>query len=177
MNTENLTFDNLRFMYGTGRGYMISGTDRYKTTGYRQGVMCKLGDLDQTEWIRLMHELIERTGEQMLYQQLLQWYTEHNYARDTPAALKMEALQAHSHRLFDSERWVFFVDFNRRFRPEALKQAALVLVQCDCCAAPGITTQALLNQLDGTTCCPVCKRWSSYQRIETLKEDTTNDHL
>ena len=170
MNTENLSFDDLRFMYGTGRGYLISGTGRNKITGYRQGVMCKLGDLDQAEWIRLMQELIERAGEQMLYQQLLQWYTEHNYTRDTPAALKMEALQAHSHRLFDSERWVFFVDFNKRFRPEVLKHAALFLVQCECCAAPGMTTQALLNQSDGTTCCPVCKRWSPFHIVHDAKE-------
>lgn len=177
MNTENLTFDDLRFMYGTGRSYLISGTDRYKTTGYRHGVMCKLGDLDHSEWTHLMHELIDRTGEQMLYQQLLQWYTEHNYARDTPSALEIEALQAHSHRLFDCERWVFFVDFNKRFRPEALKHAALVNVQCDCCAVPGVTTQALLNQSNGTTCCPVCKSWSPYQLLKNLKDVNINDHL
>lgn len=177
MNTENPTFDDLRFMYGTGRGYIISGTGRNKSTGYRQGVMCKLGDLDQAEWMRLMQELIDRAGEQMLYQQLLKWYTEHNYTKNTPAALELEALQAHSHRLFDCERWVFFVEFNKRFRPEVLKHADLVIVQCDCYSVPGITTQALLNQSNGTTCCPVCKRWSPYQRIETLKEVNTNDHL
>lgn len=175
MNTENLTFDDPRFMYGTGRSYLVSGTGRHKTTGYRHGVMCKLGDLDQAEWIRLMHELIDRSGEQMLYHQLLQWYTEHNYAKNTPADLETEALQAHSHRLFDCERWVFFVDFNQRFRPDILKHAELVSVQCDCCATPGLTTQALLNTSSGTTCCPVCKRWAPYQRIETLKEVNSND--
>lgn len=64
MNTENPTFDDLYFMYGTGRNYLISGTGRHKTTGYRQGVMCKLGDLVQAERKHLIPDkyAMERMG-------------------------------------------------------------------------------------------------------------------
>lgn len=167
--TSPLTFCDLRFRYRTGRSYLISGSGRSKSHGYRHGVMCALGDLEQSEWIRLMHELIAQVGEKQLYEQLLQWHTEHNYAHSSRSELEMEALQAHSHRLFDCERWVDYVAFNKRFRPDALAHTKLVPIQCCCCENPCVTTQAQLDSA-GTVCCPVCGRWSTYQIIPNTKE-------
>lgn len=169
--TSPLTFPDLRFRYHTGRSYFISSSGRNKNYGYRHGVMCALGDLEQSEWIRLMHELIVQVGEEQLYEQLLQWYTEHNYAHSSRSELEMEALQAHSHRLFDCDRWVDYVAFNKRFRPDALARTKLVLIQCCCCEKSGFTTQAQLDSAHtGTVCCPVCGRWSAYQTIPNTKE-------
>lgn len=169
--TSPLTFQDLRFCYCTGRSFLLSGSGRNKTLGYRHGVMCALGDIEQSEWVRLMHQLIDKTGEQQLYEQLLQWYTDHNYAHSSRSELEMEALQAHSHRLFDCERWVDYVPFNRRFRPEVLARTKLALIQCCCCEEPGLITQAQLDSAhNGTVCCPVCGRWSAYRIITNTKE-------
>ena len=169
--TSPLTFQDLHFCYCTGRSFLLSGSGRNKTFGYRHGVMCALGDIEQTEWVQLMHQLIDKTGEQQLYEQLLQWYTDHNYAHSSRSELGMEALQAHSHRLFDCERWVDYVPFNRRFRPEVLARTKLALIQCCCCEEPGLTTQAQLDSAhNGTVCCPVCGRWSAYHIITNTKE-------
>ena len=166
-----LTFSDLRFRYQTGRSFLISGSGRYKNYGYRHGVMCALGDLEQSEWIRLMRELIAQSGEQQLYNQLLLWYTEHNHAHSSHSELQMEALLAHSHRLFDCECWVDFVPFNARFRPDVLTRTKLTLIQCSCCDERGLITQAQIdNAYNGTVSCPVCGRWSPFQIIHSAKE-------
>lgn len=171
MDKTTLSFDDLCCHYGTGRSFLISKTGKHKTMGYRQGIMCKLGDIEQSEWMQLVRDLISRSGEDGLYEMLYAWlqegwrrpYQQHN--------LEMEALKLHAARLFDDEGWVDFIDFNQRFRPDVLEAARLVLIRCECCKKPGYTTQTLLNRTRaGTTPCPICKRWAAFQIIESTKE-------
>ena len=77
LNDEQLTFENLRYLYGTGRSYIISGSGKYRKMGYRMGVQTELGDLEESEWQQLMRALIKKAGEQELHLQLLQWVTNH----------------------------------------------------------------------------------------------------
>ena len=168
------SFQDLHFQYATGRSLLLSVTGRNKTFGYRHGVMCTLGDIEQSEWMKLMHQQLDQAGERTLYEQLLQWCADHNYAHLSRAELEMEALQAHSHRLFDCEEWVNFVPFNRRYRPDVLARTKLVLIQCSCCATPGQTTQAQLDRVHaGAVCCPCCGRWSPFQILDNTKEDVS----
>ena len=64
------TFEDLRVHYGTGRAYTISGKGRDRVMGYRVGMQCNLGDIEVSQWIAMVKELIVQTGEQELYEQL-----------------------------------------------------------------------------------------------------------
>lgn len=100
---RELTFDDLRCRHFTGRSYIQSGEGRNRVCGYRVGVQCSLGDIEQSEWFRMVRELIERKGEQHLYEQLLEYLTEHNYTRSTKIQLERKALELHADRIFDNE--------------------------------------------------------------------------
>lgn len=66
-NTDHeLTFADLRVHYYTGRSYLVSGEGRNKVVSYRSGVMTDIGDITDTEWIRLTKQMIEQAGEQEL---------------------------------------------------------------------------------------------------------------
>lgn len=166
MSSSPLSFDDLHCWYGTGRAYLISGSGRNKNIGYRKGIMCRLGDLEESEWMHLMKTLIDQTGESGLYKQFFTWESEHILYSCSQAELERDVLVSYSYRLFDDEGWVGFVDFNRRFRPDVLSSANLVRIQCPCCNQPGETTQALLNRAaSGQTPCPVCGRWEVFEII------------
>ncbi len=162
------TFDDLRFQGGTGRAILLSGTGRDKKYGYRRGVYCKLGDIEQSEWMRLMRELIERSHEEQLHRQLLCWHKEHSYLKETSEQIAFSVLVKHSMRLFDDPNWVDYIKFNQRYRPEILADVAVAKVRSACCSETFLTTQALLgNSFNGTTCCQICGRWSEYEIIST----------
>ena len=77
LDQEHLTFEDLRYLYGTGQSYIISNDGRKNYYGYRVGVMTRLGDLEISQWEMLLRRLIERSGEQELQEYLLNWVTEH----------------------------------------------------------------------------------------------------
>ena len=115
LDTEKFTYADLRFLYGTGQAYTISGEGRHKKTGYRVGAMTPVGDLEISEWCSLMHELIERTGEQELYAALVQWITDHFPALHSKDEREKEALELHSMRIFENPKWVDYEAFNQKY--------------------------------------------------------------
>lgn len=58
LDVKKLTFEDLRYLHGTGRSYVISGTGHDRKTGYRTGVQTNVGDIEVSEWKELMKELI-----------------------------------------------------------------------------------------------------------------------
>lgn len=173
------TFDDLRMKCGTGRAILLSGTGRDKKYGYRHGVDCKLGNIERSEWMRMMRELIERSGEEQLHRQMLCWHKEHSYLKETSEQITFSVLVEHSMRLFDNPRWVDYIKFNQQYRPEFLADVAVAKVRSACCSETFLTTQALLDSsYNGTTCCQICGRWAEYEVLATgtytqlWKEDT-----
>ena len=67
----DVSFADLRCHFQTGQSYVVSGTGRNRIYGYRNGVMCQLGDIERSEWIEMVKDMIRRSGEQKLYEQLL----------------------------------------------------------------------------------------------------------
>ena len=55
---SEITFADLRVHFGTGRAYTISGKGRDRVMGYRVGMQCNLGDIEVSEWIAKVKELI-----------------------------------------------------------------------------------------------------------------------
>lgn len=70
----------------------------------------------------MVRELIDCKGERHLYEQLLEYLTEHNYAKSTKTQLERKALELHADRIFDNEAWVDFLKFNRKYQAHALRQ-------------------------------------------------------
>jgi len=166
-NTADLTFENLCYRFGTGRSYTISGSGKDRVVGYRSGVMCRLGDIEETEWFGLMKDLISRSEEGPLFSNLLCFISQQNYTKISKSELEHEALILHSMRIFDDEEWVDFIPFNERYRPQRLEKAHVRQVICDCCQKEGLTTQAIIerSQSTGTIPCPVCGRHSNYRLV------------
>ena len=134
-NIENvhreLTFADLRIHYYTGQSYLISGEGRNKVFGYRHGVMTDIGDLPEDEWARLARQLIERHGEQELYQQLLTWEKDHSHWKRRELRFELDVLSMHIARLPDDPAWCNFIPFNRKYRPEMLCHAEILLAKCN----------------------------------------------
>jgi len=162
-SVAELKIEDVRFMYGTGRAIYISGTGRDKVYDYRNGCMTKIGDIEEGEWISLMKFLIARDGEQDLFKQLLAWETEHNFCDSDKKTLERDTLIKHSMRLFDNVKWVDFVRFNQRYRPEELTIAVLVDIVTDCCGTPDVQTVELINEWPKVTC-PRCGTYTTFKK-------------
>ena len=169
---RELTFDDPRFRHFTWRSYIRSGEGRKRVCGYRVGVQCSLGDIEQSAWFRMVRELIERKGEQHLYEQLLEYLTEHNYTRSTKVQLERKALELHADRVFDKEAWVDFLEFNQKYRPEVAASSKVVHIRTECCGEPGAIPQTQLDSckhLDDRVRCPHCGRWAHYEILTTIE--------
>ena len=90
-------------------------------------------------------ELSRRLREEGTETSLADKQMEHNYLKESVRAVRKEALHHHVNRIFDNPRWVDFVPFNRRYRPEVLKTAHLVTVVNECCQEPGVVTQEQID--------------------------------
>lgn len=115
---EDLTFADLREHFPTGRAYIKSGSGRDAVYGYRHGVMTDLGDIEESQWEELLMDLIRRSGELELQEQLRRWAKEHCAWLHTKQEVDRYALQLHSSRIFDNPEWVDYELFNREYRPE-----------------------------------------------------------
>ena len=162
-SVAELKIEDVRFMYGTGRAIYISGTGRDKVYDYRNGCMTKIGDIEEGEWISLMKFLIARDGEQDLFNQLLAWETEHNFCDSDKKTLERDTLIRYSMRLFDNVKWVDFVRFNQRYRPEELTKAVLVDIVTDCCGTTDVQTVELINEWPKVTC-PRCGTYTTFKK-------------
>ena len=131
------TFAALRCHFQTGRSYVISGVGRNRVYGFRSGVQCDLGDIEKSEWVRMVKEHISRQGEDELHQQLLQHLKDQNYAKESRAEIEFKALQYHAARIFDNEEWVDYIRFNQQYRPGVIGTARLVPIIPDCCKTAG----------------------------------------
>jgi len=113
---EDLTFADLRAHFSTGRAYIKSGTGRDRVYGYRHGIMTDLGDIEESEWADLLMELIIRSGELHLHEQLKRWAKEHCAWLHTKQEVEQYTLKLHSARIFENPKWVAYELFNRAYR-------------------------------------------------------------
>lgn len=118
-NRNELTFADLRFHFGTGRSFIKSGSGRDAVYGYRHGVMTDVGDIEESEWIELMMDLIKRSGEEGIQEQLRHWAKEHCAWLHSKKEVELYALELHSSRIFDNPQWVDYELFNHEYRPKA----------------------------------------------------------
>lgn len=166
---KQFSFDDLRGHYGTGRSYTISGEGRNRVIGFRSGMMCNAGDIEISEWYKLVKDAIDRAGEHELFAQLLEFLREKEYSKRSKRELEEYALELHASRIFDNEAWVLFVQFNKKYRPERFAATRLIWVKTNCCKKNCQVCYSMLyrgESIPESVCCPHCGRWSEYEIIE-----------
>ena len=121
---ENVTYDDIRLMYHTGKFIRDYGSQDKKAGKYRIGVMTKLGDIEEKDWIRYAEELVRRNREEDLFKQLKSWYRQTTPWLRDEKDLHRYSLECFVARIFDNPNWVDYEAFNRRHRPELLTKTS-----------------------------------------------------
>ena len=121
---ENVTYDDIRLMYHTGKFIRDYGSQDKKAGKYRIGVMTKLGDIEEKDWIRYAEELVRRNSEEDLFKQLKSWYRQTTPWLRDEKDLHRYTLECFVARIFDNPNWVDYEAFNRRHRPELLTKTS-----------------------------------------------------
>lgn len=146
---------------------IAQGAGRRKDYSYRSGVITPIGDIEDSLWQSLAEQLIDRCGERWLLKALVDWRKERNHWKLSAAELHREALESHSHRLFDSEKWVDYIPFNRKYRPELLSGRSFPKIRSRCrCGAVGEVTEHWLTR--DTAPCPGCGAFYEYDIVEQV---------
>ena len=121
---ENVTYDDIRLMYHTGKFIRDYGSQDKKAGKYRIGVMTKLGDIEEKDWIRYAEELVRRNNEEALFKQLKSWYRQTTPWLRDEKDLHRYTLECFVARIFDNPNWVDYEAFIRRHRPELLTKTS-----------------------------------------------------
>ena len=118
---QGISYEDIRLMYHTGKLVRDYSSQDKKAGKYRIGVMTKLGDIEERDWIRYAEELVRRNNEEALFKQLKSWYKETTHWLKDEKDLHRYSLECFVARIFDDRGWVDYVAFNRRHRPEVLQ--------------------------------------------------------
>lgn len=121
---ENVTYDDIRLMYHTGKFIRDYGSQDKKAGKYRIGVMTKLGDIEEKDWIRYAEELVRRNNEEALFKQLKSWYRQTTPWLRDEKDLHRYTLECFVARIFDNPNWVDYEAFNKCYRPDFLTKTS-----------------------------------------------------
>ena len=121
---ENVTYDDIRLLYHTGKFIRDYGSQDKKAGKYRIGVMTKLGDIEEKDWIRYAEELVRRNNEEALFKQLKSWYRQTTPWLRDEKDLHRYTLECFVARIFDNPNWVDYEAFNERYRPDLLTKTS-----------------------------------------------------
>ena len=121
---ENVTYDDIRLMYHTGKFIRDYGSQDKKAGKYRIGVMTKLGDIEEKDWIRYAEELVRRNSEEDLFKQLKSWYRQTTPWLRDEKDLHRYTLECFVARIFDNPNWVDYEAFNKCYRPDFLTKTS-----------------------------------------------------
>ena len=121
---QGISYEDIRLMYHTGKFVRDYSSQDKKAGKYRIGVMTKLGDIEEKDWIRYAEELVRRNSEEDLFKQLKSWYRQTTPWLRDEKDLHRYTLECFVARIFDNPNWVDYEAFNRRHRPELLTKTS-----------------------------------------------------
>ena len=121
---ENVTYDDIRLMYHTGKFIRDYGSQDKKAGKYRVGVMTKLGDIEEKDWIRYAEEVVRRNNEEALFKQLKNWYRQTTPWLRDEKDLHRYSLECFVARIFDNPNWVDYEAFNKCYRTDLLTKTS-----------------------------------------------------
>lgn len=118
---QGISYEDIRLMHHTGKFIRNYGSQDKKAGTYRCGVMTRIGDIEEDEWVLYAEELIRRNNDEALFKQLKSWYRETTPWLRNEKELHRYSLECFVARIFDNPEWVDYDAFNRRYRPEILE--------------------------------------------------------
>lgn len=134
-DADTLTFSDLRWQYAVGRSYTEGSGINRKTT-YQSGVSTPIGIIEQSQWVALVRNLIEQAGEKHLYENMLSWVKSNcAWLSNNERNAQIYALELHTDRIFDNPKWVGFLPFNEKYRPDALCRHQAEQEDSSCCTS------------------------------------------
>lgn len=155
-----LSVDDIAVLSRTVRS-TATGSGDNKVVTYRHGITTKIGNIERELWKGVASEIVDREcGEGMLAHMVE--YLSTGKARSRAADdIFEEALERCAERDFDSPKWTYYVDFNEKYRPEALNDDDLVTILPFCCNKPIRATKEQLGD-SYWFFCPRCNRRTAY---------------
>ena len=121
----------------------------------RIGVQTDLGDILESVWREAVERVALRDYESWLVDALEEWSTKLAFIASRGEARKY-ALELYSSGIFDNKQWVDYIAFNRKYRPDVVKDERFLTVMAECCKQPGEMTHERYEV--GNTTCPICGR-------------------
>ena len=121
---NELDYKTLRAQFYTGRSVLLNDRGYEKKYGYRHGVQTPIGDIEVNVWCEAMKELIEKNGDTDLYDKLFDWYKGDPVCGKTKREQELYVLNVFSNNIFDNPKWVDYIPFNEKYRPEILAARA-----------------------------------------------------
>ncbi len=121
----------------------------------RIGVQTALGDISETVWREAVEHVALRDYESWLVDALEEWSKSLAFVKGRNEARKY-ALELYSSRIFDNKQWVGYIEFNRKYRPDVVKDERFLTVMAECCRKPGEMTRERYEA--AYTTCPICGR-------------------
>ncbi len=170
VDLSKLTYKDIRWMYGTGRS-LSKGSGREKTYTYRSGVMTKIGDIEESVWLKIATEVVKLNDDMHHYNNLCEMLSKGNYRHyyngpKGETELHKDVLSHCVSQNYNEEQWVCFVEYNQTYRLDYLDQVKFTELVTECCNTPVKVPKAQTNR--NSVCCPICGRFSEF---EITKED------
>lgn len=116
----DVTYEDIRLMYHTAKFIRDFGSQDKKAGKHRFGVMTKLGDIEEKEWVRFAEALIRKNNDETLFKQLKNWYRETTPWLRDENELHRYSLECFIAHIFDNPEWVDYVAFNTKYRPSLI---------------------------------------------------------
>lgn len=163
IDLNEITFEKMRWQYGTLLSHSV-GKRSEKQTYYTKGVRTPIGEIEESVWYELAEFMVQHEHEEELFNNLLQFETEttHNSCFDFKK-LRLYTLDLYVSRIFDNPGWIGFVTFNRKYRPDFVKDMKFTKIKSECCGATGEVTAEQINPVGAP--CPKCGRFAPFTCI------------
>lgn len=150
INVGELCYEDIKIVYAThGEDRSVyeetEGKKRIVKFDYRKGYLTPIGDIDREVWQQIAEKLIVRNYEGWITDNLQEWYIAHTTNHSGEDISWQLALKAHIHREFDRPGWIYYIAWNRLYRPGELAGKLFPTVVAACCEKPGETTAELLR--------------------------------
>lgn len=163
LDLNDITFEKMHWEYGTLMSRSV-GKRSEKQTYYTKGVKTPMGEIEESVWYELAEFMVQREHEEELFNNLLQFETETTHNRCFEFnKLRQYTLELYADRIFDHPGWIGFVPFNRKYRPDFIKDMKFIKIKSECCGAIGEITAEQINPVGAP--CPKCGRIAPFTRI------------
>ena len=118
-NISEIFFNDVALLYHTGYD-VVTDIPRGRIHAYRKGCATRIGDIQIDDWIDIVKYLIDRDQEQDLYLDLIEFMSRHEFGRNR-SDFEVYTLSLHADRIFDNPNWIYYAEFNAKYRPDILK--------------------------------------------------------